>query len=90
MYVRITICKVPPREELETNNSSHKMLRTLRHSYEVRCVPATLSYEVRTRHVCFGAKAGETQDIRKEIQYMGQPMFFFMFLCFLKMSLAAF
>ena len=62
MYVRITICKVPPREELETNNSGHKMLRTLRHSYEVRCVPTALSYEVRTRHVCFGAKARETPE----------------------------
>ena len=67
MYVRITLCKVPPREELETNNSGHKMLRTLRHSYEVRCVPATLSYEVRTRHVCFGAKVRETPERKSNI-----------------------
>ena len=69
--------KAPSQEELETNNSCHKMLRTLRHSYEVRCVPATLSYAMRNCHVCFGAKARETQDARKEVQYMGQLMFFY-------------
>lgn len=74
MYVSL---KAPPQEEEGIVTKCCGSAGTL-----TRWVgPATFSCEVRkSHHVCFGAKAGETQDVRKHIQYGTTDVLFYVFM----------